>query len=79
MQGIKLIFGIFVGIGLWSIPNRDIVELKKIDETYHGTIIIFSLISNLLLVGKTISYFGLNAIIWLIDEEDLKRKDNKRT
>ena len=35
--------------------------------------------SNLLLVGEKIAYFGLNAIIQFIDEEDLKRKDNKRT
>ena len=53
--------------------------MKKIDETYHGTTIILSLKSHLLLVGEIIAYFGLNAIICLIDEEDLKRKDKKRT
>ena len=53
--------------------------MKKIGEIYHGTIIILSLMSSLLLFGETIAYFGLNAIIWLIDKEGLKRKDNKRT
>ena len=53
--------------------------MKKIIETYHGTIIILSLMLNLLFVGETIAYFCLNAIIFLIDVEDLKRKDNKRT
>ena len=53
--------------------------MKKIDEMYHGKIIILLLMSNLLLVGETIAYFGLNAIICLIDEDDLKRKDNKKT
>ena len=53
--------------------------MKKIDETYHGKIIILSVMSNLLLFGGIITYFGLNAIICFIDEEDLKRKDNKRT
>lgn len=58
-----------------SVCWNEIVEVKKIDET----IIILSLISNLLFVGETIAYFGLNDIICLIDENDLKRKDNKRT
>ena len=59
--------------------EKMLLEMKKIDETYHGTIIDLSPMSSLLLVGEIIAYFGLNAIIWLIDEEDLKRKDNKRT
>ena len=43
-------------------PKREIVEVKNIDKTYHGTIIILLLVSNLLLVGKPIDYFGLNNI-----------------
>ena len=45
------------------LAKKKIVEMKKIDETYHGIIIILSLMSNLLCVGETIVYFGLNGII----------------
>ena len=79
IKGIKFLFGIIVGISFPSMPKREIVEMKKIDENYHVKIIILSLMSKLPLVGETIAYFGLNAIICLIDEEDQKRKDNKRT
>ena len=53
--------------------------MRKIGETYHKTIIILSLMSNLLVPCETVAYFGLNARICLIDEEDLERKDNKST
>ena len=44
-------------------PNREIVEMKKNDETYHEIVIIFSLISNILFVHEMIAFFDPNAII----------------
>ena len=71
----------YEGTYVWCVENEHCwsKEMREVIEPIMGTIIILSLMSSILRSGKTIANFGQNAIIWLIDEEDLKRKDNKST